>query len=148
MKRVRLCSTVPNYHRLMYTTLFAGKVFYGKSNRHSAVLFMNGESPTKGIIKYIFGHSNRKALYSLVLINVLDQMEPEAGDCAVVNAYDILIFQYSISQSGYMRTVRVDNVKQIRAMIMGVDHYLLKYSFGIQVVFTDINDSIVPRSNI
>lgn len=128
--------------------LFVGNVVYGKSNRHDPARLMDGDSPTTEIIEYIFGNFNQNAPYTLVLFDVFHHVDTDAGNCALVTVYSNLGFQYYISQPGYIRTVLVVNSKIIRPVILVVDPYWLKFNFGIQAKFTDLDDSLVPQSNI
>lgn len=110
---------------------------YGKPHRYDAVLFLNGDNQCTGIMDSIFAHSHTEVFISkrfllLCLLDqidpVLDQIDPEVSNSSLVNIYKHLRFKYSVSRSGYVRSVMVDERKLIRPVILAVDLYWLKRS--------------------
>lgn len=109
LKRVGLDPSVPLYDSVLYTFLFAGDMFYGKHNRHNAVLYYCGTNNAIGVIDSICRHRipDFPSARNLVLIRRLDQVDPDPGNVFVVRKYRNMQYKYSISDYGFFSCINI-----------------------------------------
>lgn len=135
---------------MLHTSLYAGDKVCGKHNRHDAVEFTTANGTSIGIIESIFTHRSTDfpASTRLVLTRVLDQMDPEDGNCTVVLRYGHLRYQYSVSQLGFVNTVLVHSSDLLQPIMVVIDPYWLKQNHGLHILFDQVQDDARTQSSI
>lgn len=73
----------------MYRSVFAGDVVYGRRHRHDVVDSKLNNVCCLGIIEDVFAHyfHGITANFRLLLIHVLEQVDPDSSNFAAVNKF-------------------------------------------------------------
>lgn len=134
----------------MYTTLYSAEMVYGRRRLHDDVLYYDGREKTECLIDILFIHMGRKlpSKYRLVLIHKLDLFYPQIGNRAVVDQFVHQRFKYRVCSTGYDSTILVPTSSLLPPVMLLIDPYWLKRTYGIQSKCDHVDDDPDTQANV
>lgn len=128
---------------LLNRKCYAGHMVYGKRNRRDGIAFLHDGTLRYGLAQCVFApvQSRMSRNARLILILLLDQIDPDQDNSTVVTKFGHSRFQFSRSEAGHINVALIQATNLLSPEMFVLDPYWLKRNHGVHTKFEAILDS-------